>query len=547
MDTGYVEGKIVNTNKNGEVWLDLIGDRTLWLKCTYNEKQKKPISQVDFFYFHQNSIEEDAEGKFPIPIQQINNDLSKNGKKLQHEYDLVPYLQAQKYEDYCLVLTFKRQRDLVKENAISVIDIAIGQKNKKKIHGDITYVIPNQFQALKSLISFGEPNKNRIIIVKQRKSFLMQQFAPQIIDKYPHKNHGYYEFNNDVALMCFPQGIRFHIQDQSPQAFSFVLTNEKQESIYCTTLVFTEIAQTDILKQIEQMYKISSQGNQLYQEKAICLVSHYDYFFEQKELLKYIYRFHLAKNSIRLEQVISKILGKLQFKENLQNILHKNQCVSLDLGNCVLNFRQNVYYQHFDEESIKVLMMVFDTDKIISLVQCILLEKQIYLISKQKSLITLVSSALLSLTYPMQWLYPWIPILSDAMKQGQQAPVPFIIGIDQNDPDHQQGLQSDTISAYIDTNDLLNIESIPKLPEKIYKTLYKKLQKYDRMRNEQRHYINEFIEKSDECFYKVYLDGFQFDLNYDSYVVKDAFFEFMFIMTVKVTMDNFKCVTIYWM
>jgi hypothetical protein len=74
------------------------------------------------------------------------------------------------------------------------------------------------------------------------------------------------------------------------------------------------------------------------------------------------------------------------------------------------------------------MFRVLDVEKIIYLFECVLLEKKIFLISKYKSLITMVGEALVGIIFPFTWNHVLIPILPDLLRSYTEAPVPFIIG-----------------------------------------------------------------------------------------------------------------------
>ena len=59
-------------------------------------------------------------------------------------------------------------------------------------------------------------------------------------------------------------------------------------------------------------------GNPLYTQKALCLVSHYAFLNEFKEALKQIYRLHLSKNDIPIEVSLSMKYHNPEKESNMQ-------------------------------------------------------------------------------------------------------------------------------------------------------------------------------------------------------------------------------------
>ena len=58
-----------------------------------------------------------------------------------------------------------------------------------------------------------------------------------------------------------------------------------------------------------------------------------------------------------------------------------------------------------------------------------MLEKQIFLISQSKTVISLITEALLAILFPFRWEHALIPILPETLNEYTEAIVPFIIGI----------------------------------------------------------------------------------------------------------------------
>lgn len=60
--------------------------------------------------------------------------------------------------------------------------------------------------------------------------------------------------------------------------------------------------------------------------------------------------------------------------------------------------------------------------------------------------------------------------------------MPFIIGCDlQKYSESSQPMLSDSIQAYLDLNELIIVETLPPLPEKLEKQLRKRLQPFEKM------------------------------------------------------------------
>lgn len=79
------------------------------------------------------------------------------------------------------------------------------------------------------------------------------------------------------------------------------------------------------------------------------------------------------------------------------------------------------------------LLTCLDVDNCILLIQLVLLEQKIVLHSARPALLTSVGEALRSVLFPLQWKCTYIPMCPLAFCSYLQAPVPFIIGENNND------------------------------------------------------------------------------------------------------------------
>ncbi len=152
----------------------------------------------------------------------------------------------------------------------------------------------------------------------------------------------------------------------------------------------------------------------------------------------------------------------------------------------------------------------------------VLLEKKILLISSKKSLITQVTDGLLGLLHPYQWLHILIPMLPVNLRAYLDAPVPFIIGLEDHDLEQLDlSHMHDVMQVYLDSNEIICVDSLPGLPEKPKKTLLTRLKALD----SHPHRSLEHIEHIDNAFDGMLFED-QFYEDFDTFNVRDAFFEF---------------------
>jgi len=107
------------------------------------------------------------------------------------------------------------------------------------------------------------------------------------------------------------------------------------------------------------------------------------------------------------------------------------------------------------------------------------------------------------------------------MKDVLDAPVPYLIGLGQNV--NSQDLPLDVMRVHLDTNKILNVESLPKLPSALYTNLLTKL------KSAVNFVVNNkdpMLQVVDQAFNVIFIDPDE-KLDFDYILVRDAMLEFM--------------------
>jgi hypothetical protein len=93
-------------------------------------------------------------------------------------------------------------------------------------------------------------------------------------------------------------------------------------------------------------------------------------------------------------------------------------------------FRPVDMYPPFVTKSmIENLLRTLDVDNVIEVFIHLCLERKVLLVSKYKNLLAQVTTALMSLMYPLSWQQTCIPILHSEVIEAIEAPFPFLIGV----------------------------------------------------------------------------------------------------------------------
>jgi hypothetical protein len=128
------------------------------------------------------------------------------------------------------------------------------------------------------------------------RSLFEQTYKPILLEKYPEQekiNHAL------LPIFCFPEGIRLSKELKGFITFNFILTQENGNRVYANCLCFKELLDQSIRN------KISPQSNEnIFYEKAVCLLSRHRYTDEFSECLKHLYRLSMSKNDVPFHKVI---------------------------------------------------------------------------------------------------------------------------------------------------------------------------------------------------------------------------------------------------
>jgi len=81
--------------------------------------------------------------------------------------------------------------------------------------------------------------------------------------------------------------------------------------------------------------------------------------------------------------------------------------------------------------SLRLLFEVLAVDKVLEVYTCLLEERKVLLISERYSVLTVVAESFRALLAPLDWCHVYAPVLPRSMLDHLQAPVPFLIGINQ--------------------------------------------------------------------------------------------------------------------
>lgn len=162
--------------------------------------------------------------------------------------------------------------------------------------------------------------------------------------------------------------------------------------------------------------------------KALCVLSHYSFNVQFKEILKQLYRVQISqtRSKIPLERHVINFMEEIPLPDEGRLLVqHELE------GQVVQFFRPTDQNPPIvGREEIENLFKCLDIDKVIEIFQCLLLEKKVLMISTHKALLTQVIFTLTSLMFPLQWKHTMIPILPINKLDILDAPMPYLIGVE---------------------------------------------------------------------------------------------------------------------
>ena len=126
-----------------------------------------------------------------------------------------------------------------------------------------------------------------------------------------------------------------------------------------------------------------------------------------------------------------------------------------------------------------LLFQALDVNNVIMLWALLLSEQKVALQGSMPHMLTMAAETLCALLFPFSWQHVYIPILPARLLDILQAPVPFLIGIDEvvlKEAEQKRLIPDDVVQVDLDANAILcdpALANLMHLPQKQYHKLYK--------------------------------------------------------------------------
>jgi len=444
-------------------------DRSLWLETIYgriNGTQRKDwkgksIKSIGLFF-----LKESPEGIMvpvshdldPVPVS-CSSGYSHSDSQHRYfsgNYDLSAFIKATGKEGYSLVMAVA----YAGKGEPSIQDLAVVKAQKEA--GKKVVSVPEGFEYLPSGLG---PEKDFYLCFKNQPRADTIVFKPGLIDRYPRKDFK----DTAVSLFVFGEGVRISKAQEPPKAFSFALTtfdeaNNTTSRLYVTAMVFYE-------KLSEELSRYLCIPSNWYLPKAICIVSHWQFLDEFREVLKELYRISLSNYSVPIERVICNLVDEVPLPdEGLTAVEYK-------IADKKIHFSRPPPKNPWmtSHISLEFLFRSLPLEHIVTLWSCIMLEKKILLVSTKRSLLQHAAVALEGLLFPFKWQHVFIPVLPGPLKSYVETIFPYIIGVHPKLLDEDTEIPVDAAKANLDTGSLEILDPVPRVPEKLTRTLMNRL------------------------------------------------------------------------
>lgn len=372
-----------------------------------------------------------------------------------------------------------------------------------------------------------------LVVVGVRKPTIDSTQTPELLRRFPQKDHKDFPLPGDVVFFCQPEGCstvskKFSLREAN--SFAFTLTEKDSGRVrygICVNVFrpcsnFDNKERSDCKETLLTVRKRSrsnhNKRNFCMSLTSLCIVSHYPFFPTFRECLFYLRKMidsrtginskcdkndniipglnswpvftctedqrasHLARDMEEVETWIQRLFlaqAPVPGKTRVEVQLHSPEIYSpLTFAMPESNRFSLVDFP------IHIPLELLGVETCLKVLTCILLEHKVVIQSRDYNALTMSVIALTSLLYPLEYMFPIIPLLPTCMNSAEQlllAPTPFVIGVPASFFRYKsEGFQmpSDVWVVDLDSNKItvpLTADELPPLPQPEGAVLIKRL------------------------------------------------------------------------
>ncbi|XP_077576436.1 DENN domain-containing protein 4B isoform X2 [Stigmatopora nigra] len=305
-----------------------------------------------------------------------------------------------------------------------------------------------------------------------------------LLSRYPADDLDAFPLPESVPVFCLPMGVSLEswpvdAKYQLPVFSTFVLTSASGDKVYGAAIQFYEAFPREVLseRQSLRLGLLSVVDRRPFPERAlrakksICVLSHWPFFSVFQKFLTFVYRYSVSgPHVLPLEKHISSFMRNVPFPSPRRPRI----LVQLSPYDNLLLCQPVSSPLPLSGASFLKLLQNLGPGNACTLLLAVLTEHKVLLHSLRPDVLTAVGEALISMTFPLRWLCPYIPLCPLQMAEVLLAPVPFIVGVhssyfDSYDP------PADVVCVDLDTNAVFQSEdkkpltwrSLPRKPAKL--------------------------------------------------------------------------------
>ncbi|XP_058246748.1 DENN domain-containing protein 4B-like isoform X3 [Hemibagrus wyckioides] len=288
-----------------------------------------------------------------------------------------------------------------------------------------------------------------------------------LITRYPEEDLESFALPDSVPVFCLPMGVTveswpLNTKYQLPVFSTFILTTASGDKVYGAAIQFYEAYPREALSERQRVRlglvsvvdrrPITNRTVQV--KKSVCVLSHWPFFTVFQKFLTFIYRYSISgPHVLPIEKHISSFMHNVPFPSPQRPRI----LVQLSPYDNLLLCQPVSSPLPLSGASFVKLLQNLGPENSCTLLLAVLTEHKLLLHSLRPDVLTSVSEALVSMTFPLRWPCPYIPLCPLRCADVLCAPMPFIVGVhssyfDLYDP------PSDVVCVDLDTNTIFQSE-----------------------------------------------------------------------------------------
>ncbi|CEG36399.1 hypothetical protein L915_04973 [Plasmopara halstedii] len=266
------------------------------------------------------------------------------------------------------------------------------------------------------------------------------------------------------AFFC-PSGADVVRSTTCPEPLLFYMTiGNADKAFYGACLTrYVPLNDPSKLNPLEQVLQ-ETEGLEVFVPAGLCIISRYPILDTLKQ------RLNVLHTTMQDDVVYRSDVNWLPSAAQMANLLSPfDFACATPLQDSVKAFST---LDHHVDFSMEELFCCLSVEHVVDLVTCMLLERQIVLVSSRYSVLTSVGETLKSLITPLEWSHVFAPILPKSMLECLQCPTPYLFGIHSSYHTElremlaREGCAESIVIVDLDA-DTVNLPGRPQLPRSI--------------------------------------------------------------------------------